>query len=434
MILISNWLSSALARRNIHYGWVMVGVTFLTALITAGAVGAPGVFIIPLQREFGWSTAEISSALSIRFVLFGLMAPFAAALMNRYGLRNVALSALLIVASALLASLAMTKVWHLLLLWGVVIGIGTGMTALVLGATIAARWFNARRGLVVGILTASVATGQLVFLPMLASVTERFGWRVALSIVCAMLGVAAFAVLMLMRDRPSDVGLRPFGDQGTEPLPAPPPSNAPIMAAALGTLRDAAKTRTFWILFATFFICGASTNGLVQVHLIPMCLDFGIPQVQAASLLAAMGVFDFFGTIFSGWLSDRYDNRWLLFWYYGLRGLSLLMLPFTDFSFYGLSLFAMFYGLDWIATVPPTVRLTAQRFGAERANLVFGWIFAGHQAGAAFAAFGAGLSRTLLSTYLPAFFFAGALCVVAALIVLAIARVPKPAVAKTATA
>jgi sugar phosphate permease len=308
------------------------------------------------------------------------------------------------------------------------------MTALVLGATVAARWFNARRGLVVGILTASVATGQLVFLPMLASVTERLGWRVALSIVCVMLGVAAFAVLMVMRDRPSDVGLRPFGDQGTEPLPAPPPNNAPIMAAALGTLRDASKTRAFWILFATFFICGASTNGLVQVHLIPMCLDFGIPQVQAASLLAAMGIFDFFGTIVSGWLSDRYDNRWLLFWYYGLRGLSLLMLPFTDFSFYGLSLFAMFYGLDWIATVPPTVRLTAQRFGAERANLVFGWIFAGHQAGAAFAAFGAGLSRTVLATYLPAFFFAGALCVVAALIVLLISRAPKPLVAKTATA
>jgi MFS family permease len=427
--LISNWLSAALARRNIHYGWVMVGVTFLTALITAGAVGAPGVFIVPLQREFGWSTAEISSALSIRFVLFGLMAPFAAALMNRYGLRNVTLSALLIVASALVASLAMTKVWHLLLLWGVVIGIGTGMTALVLGATIAARWFNARRGLVVGMLTASTATGQLVFLPMLASVTERFGWRIALSVVCTMLGVAAFAVLMVMRDRPSDVGLRPFGDQGTEPLPAPAPSNAPIMAAALGTLRDAAKTRVFWILFATFFICGASTNGLVQVHLIPMCLDFGIPQIQAAGLLAAMGVFDFFGTIVSGWLSDRYDNRWLLFWYYGLRGLSLLMLPFTDFSFYGLSLFAMFYGLDWIATVPPTVRLTAQRFGAERANLVFGWVFAGHQIGAAFAAFGAGLSRTVLATYLPAFFIAGALCVVAALIVLAISRTPKPAVA-----
>jgi MFS family permease len=433
--LISNWLSSALARHNIHYGWVMVGVTFLTALITAGTVGAPGVFIVPLQREFGWTTAEISSALSIRFILFGLMAPFAAALMNRYGLRNVTLAALLIVASALTASLAMTKVWHLLLLWGVVIGIGTGMTALVLGATVAARWFNARRGLVVGILTASVATGQLVFLPLLATITERMGWRIALSFVCVMLGVAAFAVSMLMSDRPSDVGLRAFGDQGTEPLAAPAPSNAPIMAAALGTLRDASQTRVFWILFATFFICGASTNGLIQVHLIPMCLDYGIPQVQAASLLAAMGIFDFFGTIVSGWLSDRYDNRWLLFWYYGLRGLSLLMLPFTDFSFYGLSLFAMFYGLDWIATVPPTVRLTAQRFGAERANLVFGWVFAGHQIGAAFAASGAGLSRTLLATYLPAFFFAGALCVIAAVIVLGISRpAPKPLLSRTATA
>ena len=424
--MISNWLSAALARHNIHYGWVMVGVTFLTALISAGTVGAPGVFIVPLQHEFGWTTAEISSALSIRFVLFGLMAPFAAALLNRYGLRNVTLAAQLVVASALVASLAMTKVWQLILLWGVVIGIGTGMTALVLGATIAARWFSARRGLVVGILTASVATGQLVFLPLLASLTERFGWRLALSFICIMLGVSAFAVALLMRDRPAEVGLRPFGDNGSEPLPAPPVGTAPIMTAALGALRDASKSSVFWILFATFFICGASTNGLIQVHLIPMCLDFGIPQVQAASLLAAMGVFDFFGTIGSGWLSDRYDNRYLLFWYYGLRGLSLVFLPFTDFSFYGLSLFAMFYGLDWIATVPPTVRLTAQRFGVERANLVFGWIFAGHQIGAGAAAFGAGLSRTVLATYLPAFFAAGVLCMIAAMIALAISKAPKP--------
>jgi MFS family permease len=423
--MISNWLSATLARRNIHYGWAMVAVTFLTALITAGTVGAPGVFIVPLQHEFGWTTAEISSALSIRFILFGLMAPFAAALLNRYGLRNVTLSALLIVASALVVSLGMTKVWQLMLLWGVVIGIGTGMTALVLGATIAARWFATRRGLVVGILTASVATGQLVFLPLLASITERMGWRIALGLICVMLGVAAFAVLMIMRDRPSDVGLRPFGDDGAQPLPVPPPSNAPIMTA-LGALRDAAKTRVFWILFFTFFICGASTNGLIQVHLIPMCLDYGIPQVQAAGLLAAMGIFDFFGTIVSGWLSDRYDNRYLLFWYYGLRGLSLLLLPFTNFSFYGLSLFAMFYGLDWIATVPPTVRLTAQRFGPERANLVFGWIFAGHQLGAGMAAFGAGLSRTVLLSYLPAFFAAGVLCIIAASLTLVISRQPKP--------
>ncbi|MGJ4889275.1 MFS transporter [Bradyrhizobium sp. HKCCYLRH3099] len=427
--MISNQLAAALGRRNIHYGWVMVAVTFFTALVSAGTVGAPGVFIVPLQQEFGWSTAEISSALSIRFVLFGLMAPFAAALLNRYGLRNITLLAQLIVVSALLASLAMTQVWHLVLLWGVVIGLGTGMTALVLGATIATRWFVARRGLVVGILTASVATGQLVFLPLLASLTERLGWRTALALVCCALAVSATAVLLLMRDRPSDLGLRPFGDTGTEPIAAPAPVTTSILTAALGTLRDAVRVPVFWMLFATFFICGASTNGLVQVHLIPMCLDFGIPQVQAASLLAAMGMFDFVGTIVSGWLSDRYDNRWLLFWYYGLRGLSLLFLPFTDFSFYGLSLFAMFYGLDWIATVPPTVRLTAQRFGPERANLVFGWVFAGHQLGAGTAAFGAGLSRTLLQSYLPAFFMAGALCIIAALLALAIARQAKPAAA-----
>src|ERR1700736_3390936 len=241
--MISDWLSAALARRNIHYGWVMVGVTFFTALVSAGTVGAPGVFIAPLQHEFGWTTAEISSALSIRFILFGLMAPFAAALLNRYGLRNVTLSALLIVASALVASLGMTQVWQLMLLWGVVIGLGTGMTALVLGATIAARWFAARRGLVVGILTASVATGQLVFLPLLASLTERVGWRMALGLICVMLGVAAFAVLLVMRARPSDPELRPFGDEGAEPLPAPPPNTAPIMAAALGAVRGAARAR-----------------------------------------------------------------------------------------------------------------------------------------------------------------------------------------------
>jgi MFS family permease len=432
--MISNRLAAALAMRNIHYGWVMVAITFFAALVAAGAVGAPGVFIVPLQREFGWSTAEISSALSIRFILFGLMAPFAAALLNRYGLRNVTLAAQLVVVSALLLSLAMTKVWHLVVLWGVVIGMGTGMTALVLGATVATRWFNARRGLVIGMLTASAATGQLIFLPLLAGITDRLGWRVALALMCVLLGVAALAVLLLMRDRPGDVGLRPFGDTGTAPLAPPPATTGPIMAAALGTLRDASQSRVFWILFATFFICGASTNGLVQVHLIPMCLDFGIPQVQAASLLAAMGIFDFFGTILSGWLSDRYDNRFLLFWYYGLRGLSLIFLPFSDFSFYGLSIFAMFYGLDWIATVPPTVRLTAQKFGPERANLVFGWIFAGHQLGAGTAAFGAGLSRTLLQSYLPAFFVAGALCVFASLIVLALARQPKPQQAKPAMA
>ena len=431
--MLSSRLAATLARRNIHYGWVVAAVTFLTMLVTAGAVGAPGVFILPLQREFGWATADISSALAIRLLLFGLMGPFAAALMNRYGVRRMALTALALIATGLLLSLSMTQVWQLIALWGVVLGLGTGLTALVLGATVATRWFTARRGLVVGLLTASSATGQLVFLPMLAALTDRFGWRVSILVMCGAMTLAVVAIFALMRDKPSDVGLAPFGE--TEPAPA-----APATAAALSpiaALRDAAKTRVFWILFATFFICGASTNGLIQTHFIPLCADFGLPAVGAASVLAMMGIFDFVGTVGSGWLSDRYDNRWLLFWYYGLRGLSLLFLPFTDFTFYGLSLFAMFYGLDWIATVPPTVKLTAANFGRERTNLVFGWVFAGHQIGAATAAFSAGLSRTVLLTYLPAFFVAGALCLIAAALVLVIVRpgavaaaTPAPAAAK----
>ncbi|TWA63589.1 sugar phosphate permease [Azospirillum baldaniorum] len=425
--MLSSPVAAALARRNVHYGWAVVGVTFLTMLVSAGAVGAPGVLLLPLQREFGWSTADISVALAIRLLLFGLMGPFAAALINRYGVKRMVLSSLTLVSGGLLLSLAMREVWQLILLWGFVVGFGTGLTAMVLGATVATRWFSRRRGLVVGLLTASSATGQLVFMPLLSMLTEQMGWRVALALLCGLLWVAALAVLALMRDRPSDLGLAAYGEEGA--ATAPPPPAGSVVAAALGALRDASKTRVFWVLFATFFICGASTNGLIQTHLIPLCVDFGVPEVRAASLLALMGVFDFVGTVASGWLSDRYDNRWLLFWYYGLRGLSLLFLPYSDFTLYGLSLFAVFYGLDWIATVPPTVRLTAERFGRERANLVFGWVFAGHQIGAACAAFGAGYARSTLDSYLPAFFIAGLLCLGAALLVPTLGRAPaaKPA-------
>ena len=416
--MLSDRLAAALARRNIHYGWVVAATTFLTMLVTAGAVGAPGAFILPLQREFGWQTADISSALAVRLLLFGLMGPFAAALINRYGLRRIATIALSLIAAGLLLSLGMTQLWQLIVLWGFVLGFGTGMTALVLGATVATRWFTARRGLVVGLLTASSATGQLVFLPLLASLNERVGWRVSILLVTGAMALAIVAITLLMRDRPSDVGLPPYGESAVVP---PAPASA-VALSPIAVLREAARTRVFWILFATFFICGASTNGLIQTHFIPLCADFGLPAVGAASVLAMMGIFDFIGTVGSGWLSDRYDNRYLLLWYYGLRGLSLMVLPFTDFTFYGLSLFAVFYGLDWIATVPPTVKITAASFGRERANLVFGWVFAGHQLGAAAAAFGAGLSRTVLATYLPAFFVAGALCLIAALLTLTIAR------------
>lgn len=419
-------LAAALARRGIHYGWVVVAATFLTMLVTAGAVGAPGVFIVPLQQEFGWATADISSALAVRFALFGLMGPFAAAFMNRFGVRRMVLIALAIVVGGLVLSLGMTRIWQLVLLWGVVIGLGTGLMAMVLGATVAARWFDRRRGLVVGLLSASTATGQLLFLPMLAAVTDAVGWRTALGLVCAMLAVAAVAALALLRDRPADLGLPPYGGDRIEPAPAVPGGLGALLLTPLVVLREVSASPVFWVLFATFFICGASTNGLVQTHFIALCGDFGMVPVAAAGVLAMMGIFDFFGTIGSGWLSDRYDNRWLLFWYYGLRGLSLAFLPFTDFTIYGLSLFAVFYGLDWIATVPPTVRLVAQNFGRERANIVFGWVFAGHQLGAASIAWGAGLTRTTFDTYLPAFFAAGILCLLAAGLALTLAR-PRPA-------
>jgi MFS family permease len=418
----SSALAAALARRKIHYGWVIVGVTLLTTVVTAAAMSTPGVLIVPLENEFGWNTEQISTALALRLMLFGLFGPFAAAFMNRYGVRAVMVTAVILISAGLLASMAMNQVWQLILLWGVVVGVGTGLTAMVLAVTVATRWFNAHRGLVMGMFAASNATGQLVFLPLIARLATDHGWRMALVFVCCMLALAGVVALLFMRDRPSDVGLPLYGETAV----APPPSTGVGLVSALLSpivvLKEVARTPIFWILFGTFFVCGCSTNGLIQTHFVTLCHDFGMPAVTAASVLAMMGIFDFFGTIGSGWLSDRFDPRWLLFWYYGLRGLSLLYLPFTDFTFYGLSLFAMFYGLDWIATVPPTVKITADKFGREKAGIVFGWVFAGHQLGAASAAFGAGLVRTVYSTYLPAFFVAGALCIIAALAVISVRK------------
>jgi MFS family permease len=424
--MISNPLAAALAKRDVHYGWVVVAVTFLTMLVTAAAVGAPGVLIVPLEKEFGWETKEIATAFSIRLLLFGLMGPFAAAFMNYFGVRKVVCVALILITGGLFASLVMTEIWQLILLWGVVVGFGTGLTAMVLGATVAARWFTERRGLALGMLTASSATGQLAFMPLMASLSENYGWRIAIMLICGLLIVAVIAVFFLMRDRPADVGLPAYGDK--EVIPTPPITGGLItlITMPLIALKDASRSSTFWVLFATFFVCGASTNGLVGTHFVAMCGDFGMVPIMAASVLAMMGFFDFFGTIGSGWLSDRVDNRWLLFWYYGLRGLSLLYLPYSNFSFYGLSLFAMFYGLDWIATVPPTVKLATDRFGREKAGLIFGWVFAGHQLGAASAAYGGGFVRTEYETYMPAFFVAGILCLIAALLVLTLSKHGKP--------
>ena len=422
--MLAKQLAALLDRRGLHYGWVVIGVTFLTLLSTAGAVGIPSALILPIGKEFGWDTGEISSALALRLVLFGLMGPFSAALIERHGVRKVVLTAVVTIAIGLAGATMITRLWQLVLMWGLVLGLGTGMTALVLGAVVSSRWFTKNRGLVLGMLTASSATGQLVFLPFGAWLVEHAGWRMALIPSLAALALSGVLVVLFMLDRPSDVGLLPFGE--TEPQPAVASTQRPALAQAFSTLATASAFPTFWILAATFFICGLSTNGLVQTHFIPLCVDFGMPQVEAASALALMGMFDFFGTIASGWLSDRYDNRWLLFWYYGLRGLSLIYLPSTTFSLYGLSLFAMFYGLDWIATVPPTVKIAASAFGRERAGLVFGWVFAAHQLGAATAALGAGLTRTAFASYLPAFYTAGFACLIAATLTPMIGRQKKP--------
>ncbi|HET7600533.1 MAG TPA: MFS transporter [Gemmatimonadales bacterium] len=401
-----------------HYAWRVVAVTFLTLLVAAGIRSAPGVLMVPLEHEFGWTRSTISLAVSINLVLYGLLGPFAAALMDRFGIRRTVLAALGLLAVGVGLTPWMRASWQLIALWGVVAGIGTGMTALVLGATVVSRWFEARRGAVMGVLTASAATGQLVFLPLLASLTTREGWRSA-TLLLAGLALALMPVAALvLREFPRDRGLLPYGARvgpaGRWSAPDALSAENPARAA-LRALGDGVRDRDFWLLAGTFFICGATTNGLVGTHLIPACLDHGIPEVAAASLLATMGVFDLIGTTLSGWLSDRWDSRKLLGWYYGLRGLSLFGLPFALAGpASGRWAFAVFYGLDWVATVPPTVRLTGERFGAARTGVMFGWIVAAHQLGAGAAALGAGVARTRLGDYSAAFAGAGALCLLAA--------------------
>jgi predicted MFS family arabinose efflux permease len=408
-------LAKAEPRGGVHYAWVIAAVTFLVMLVGAGVRATPGVLMVPFEHAFGWTNATISAAVAVNILLYGLIGPFAVAVMERFGLRRTVCTALLLLSTGVGLTTLMRAPWQLMLLWGAVVGTGTGMIAMVLGAMVANRWFTRGRGLVLGLLTASSATGQLVFLPFLAKISAQHGWRaVSLTMAGAALALIPLVALVL-RDRPSDVGLPPYGAAVIEPLPTR--AENPARRALLG-LRDGAKSRDFWLLAGTFFVCGASTNGLIGTHLIPACYDQGIPEVRAAGLLAVMGIFDFFGTTGSGWLTDRIDSRWLLFWYYALRGLSLMYLPFAfTGTIYGLSLFAVFYGLDWIATVPPTVRLAEKAFGRQNAGLMFGWIAAAHQAGAAFAAWAAGILRTETGNYLTAFISAGLMCLVAAALV-----------------
>jgi MFS family permease len=411
-----------------NYAFVVVGVIFLALLAAAGMRATPGVLILPLEQAFGWDRATTALSAGIGIFLYGMVGPFAAALMSTVGLRRTVLSALVIMAASTAASSFMTQPWHLILSWGAFSGIGSGAVAMVLGATITNRWFTTHRGLVMGMLTASTATGSLIFLPMLALLAEGGGWRPVVLTVSAVVAAIIPLVWWLVPERPASIGMVPYGAAPGTP-PPPPPSG--VLAAAFGSLGRAARTRTFWYLFATFWVCGFTTNGLVGTHLIALCGDMGIPEVRAAGLLAVMGIFDLVGTTLSGWLTDRYDPRKLLFLYYGLRGLSLIYLPYSDFSLYSLSIFAVFYGLDWIATVPPTLRLATDAFGERDAPVVFGWIAAGHQIGAATAAFLGGLLRDSQGSYLTMFILAGMTGLVAAGLSLAIRRrpaaVPMPA-------
>jgi MFS family permease len=411
--MAARWLAQVLAARGIHYGWVIVAVTFAFVVGSSAAMGVAGVLVPMISREFGWSIGEISGPLALRLALFGLMAPFAGALMLRYGLRAVVIGSALLLIAGLLLSIGMTAKWHLWLGVGVLLGVAAGMTALVLSATIATRWFTASRGLVLGLMGAGSATGQLVFLPAGAWIAETYGWRAALlpSVIAIVLVAALFA--LCVRNDPSELGLAPYGeDRPREPVRRP---STNVIGLSFSVLREASGTLVFWVLAFSFFICGLSSVGLIQPHFVALCSDYGIAIVTSASLLAVVGICDLIGTVGSGWLSDRYDNRWLLVSYYTFRGVALLWLPFSNFTLVGLSFFAVLFGLDFIATVPPTVKIAAQSFGREKGPIVFGWAFAAHQLGAGMMAFGAGMSRDTLASFIPAFLAAGLLCLAAAL-------------------
>jgi predicted MFS family arabinose efflux permease len=410
-----------MARKKIHPGWIAVTVTFFTLMASAGYRSAPSVLIVPLEEAFGWSRSQISLAVSINVLLFGLVAPFAAALMERFTVRKVVMSALTLVALSATSTIFMTQPWHLWLLWGVGVGVGAGSMALVFAATVANRWFIARKGIVVGALTAATASGQLVFLPMLSHFALTYGWK---SVSLTVGGAAALIIpfiFLFLKERPELIGISPYGaPQDWQP---PAPNELSAGRIAIDTLKVSSHSKDFWILFGTFLVCGLSTNGLIGTHFIPAAHDHGMGETVAAGLLALVGVFDVIGTLFSGWLTDRMDPRRLLFFYYGLRGLSLFLLPSILFSTMHPStlVFIIFYGLDWVATVPPTLMLCRIVMGNQRSAVVYGWVFVGHQVGASIAAIGAAVLRVKLGDYAVAFYISATMCLIAALAVLKIA-------------
>ena len=415
-------------RRRIHPAWTVALVALIALIGAAGFRAAPGVLMVPLEQEFGWTTAELSLAVSINLLLYGLIAPFAAALMQRFGIRAVTVVALFVIGAGAALSVFVATPGQLILTWGVLIGLGTGSMALVFAATITDTWFTTRRGLVSGVLTAGSATGQLIFLPVIAAAAEDVGWRGASLIIAGGALAVMPLVWIFLRNRPSDLGVGRYGE--TEPITAAPAPRGTAWGAArlaLTTLRDAARTKTFWALAIGFAICGATTNGLIGTHFIPSAHDHGMATTTAAGLLAVVGIFDIVGTVFSGWLTDRVNPRILLAAYYALRGVSLLFLPSLLSAEVQPSIivFIVIYGLDWVATVPPTIALCREVFG-DKGPLVFGWVFAAHQIGAGIASVLAGLVRDHTGQYTFAWFAAAGLCAVAALVSATIRRHPAP--------
>ena len=409
-----------MVKNRIHPAWIVAGITFGTLFATAGFRSAPSVLILPLEEDFGWRRDVISLAVAINVLLYGLTAPFAAALMERFTVRKVVMAALTTVGTGALLTIWMSQSWHLMLLWGVVVGVGTGSMALVFAATIANRWFVKRRGLVVGILTAAAASGQLVFLPGLSKLAQDPGWRASALVIALGAYLMVPLIFFFLKEDPQSIGATPYGaDKDWTPQVLQKTNAA---KNAIDTLKAASKIRNFWFLVGSFFVCGLSTSGLIGTHFIPAAHDHGMPTVTAASLLALIGVFDVVGTIFSGYLTDRIDPRKLLFFYYLLRGLSLFLLPSILFSSLHPStlVFIIFYGLDWVATVPPTVLLCRQVLTPEKGAIIYGWVFAAHQIGGAIAAFGAAVLRIKFGDYAAAFYVTGIMCVITSYFVLQI--------------
>lgn len=409
--------------KRIHYSWFILSITFFSIIVAGIVMSSSGVFIDPFENEFGWDRSVIALAFAISMFLYGISGPFMAALLNVIGLKKMMIVSMATLLTGIILTFIMNQSWQMIIIWGFIIGLGSSLFLTVLSPYVANHWFEKRRGLAVGILTASTATGQLILLPVLAAIIENYSWRPALGLIMLLSFIMLIIILLFMKNTPKDVGVLPYGLEQEIQESNESQKENPIVIAFKG-LFEAVKVKEFWLLAGSFFICGLSTSGLIGTHFVSYCMSFGVPLVTAASFLSFMGIFDLVGTTLSGWLSDRFDNRWLLFWYYGLRGASLVLLPYAliEGSMTMLIIFTVFYGLDWIATVPPTISISRQIFGINKSGIVYGWITASHQAGAAVAAYGGGLIYKFFNTYTWAFFLAGAFCLLASLFVIIIKK------------